>query len=145
MTSQPPLYPASTLTLRELKIPGRSIAPLDHDLLDPKPIEGDVWGINIGAVRDTFSRHGLQCLAGPWGNMDVGDLLRIFWGTGIEVLRETVDEEEKGKELTMFVPAERIRDGLHKVSYSVTRLGGIPDPSEVMQVFVKLTRRKSVV
>ena len=131
MTSQTPISPASgVLVLRELEIPGRT----------PKPIDNNVWGIGIAAVRDNFPRHGLQCLLGPWGNMDVGDLMRFYWGTNNQVLQGTVDEEERNKELTRFIRPERIGDGRHNVSYSVTRLGGVPEPSEIMKVFVKLTR-----
>ncbi|WP_223549012.1 hypothetical protein [Pseudomonas sp. A-B-19] len=130
MSSQTPISPdSSVLILRELKIPGRT-----------GPVSPDVWGINIAAALDNFPRHGLQCQAGPWGNMGVGDTLRIFWGDDNQVKQETVDQEEKDTELTMFIPAERIADGAHNVSYNVTRLGGAPEPSEVMKVFVKLTR-----
>ncbi|MGF6518288.1 hypothetical protein ABH912_005754 [Pseudomonas sp. BT76 TE3572] len=130
MTNQPPMSPdSSVLVLRELKIPGRT-----------GPTPTGEWGINIAAALDNFPRQGLQCQAGPWGNMDVGDKLVIFWGAGNQVLQETVDQKEKGTELTMFIPAARIADGVHDVSYSVTRLGGTTEPSEAMKVFVKLNR-----
>ncbi|MGF6287693.1 YncE family protein [Pseudomonas silensiensis] len=130
MTNQPPISPdSSVLVLRELKIPGRT-----------GPTPTGEWGINIAAALDNFPRQGLQCQAGPWGNMDVGDKLVIFWSAGNQVLQETVDQKEKGTELTMFIPAARIADGVHDVSYSVTRLGGTTEPSEAMKVFVKLNR-----
>jgi len=130
MTNQPPISPdSSVLVLRELKIAGRT-----------GPTPTGEWGINIAAALDNFPRQGLQCQAGPWGNMDVGDKLVIFWGAGNQVLQETVDQKEKGTELTMFIPAARIADGVHDVSYSVTRLGGTTEPSEAMKVFVKLNR-----
>ncbi|TFB35508.1 hypothetical protein [Pseudomonas sp. F01002] len=130
MTSQPPLTPdSSVLVLRELKIPGRT-----------GPLPTGEWGINIAAALDNFPRQGLQCQAGPWGNMAVGDKLVIFWGASNQVLQETVDQQEKDTELTLFIPAARIADGVHHVSYSVTRLGSTPEPSEVMKVYVKLTR-----
>ncbi|VVN47325.1 carbohydrate binding domain-containing protein [Pseudomonas fluorescens] len=130
MTNQTPISPdSSALILRELKIPGRT-----------GPLPSGEWGINIAAALDNFPRQGLQCQAGPWGAMNVGDLLKIFWGDGNQVQQESVDLAEKDKELTMFIPAARITDGSYNVSYSVTRLGDTPESSEVMKVFVKLTR-----
>ena len=130
MTSQTPVSPdSSVLLLRELDIPGRT-----------GPVPSGEWGINIAAARDNFPRQGLQCRAGPWGNMDVGDLLRIFWGADNLLLQETIDEQEKNTELTLFIPTGQFTNGFVDVSYSVRRLGGVPEPSEVMKVFVKLTR-----
>ena len=130
MSSQTPITPdSSDLVLRELDIPGRT-----------GPLPSGEWGINIAAVRDNFPRQGLQCRAGPWDNMEVLDKLMIYWGAGNQVLQETIDPEEKDKELTLFIPAMRIDDGFFVVSYSVKRLGGPPEPSEPMKVFVKLTR-----
>ncbi|WP_447793631.1 hypothetical protein [Pseudomonas farris] len=118
--------------LRELDIPGRTKVPVSTN--------PDVWGLNIAAVLDNFPRHGLQCLAGPWGTMGVGDRLVIFRGSGNQVLQDTVDENEVGKELTMFVESRHLVEGPHDISYTVTRLGQTPEPSEVMKVLVKLTR-----
>ncbi|WP_454846381.1 hypothetical protein [Pseudomonas farris] len=118
--------------LRELDIPGRTKVPVSTN--------PDVWGLNIAAVLDNFPRHGLQCLAGPWGTMGVGDRLVIFRGSGNQVLQDTVDENEVGKELTMFVESRHLGEGPHDISYTVTRLGQTPEPSEVMKVLVKLTR-----
>ena len=130
MTSQPPITPDSdVLVLRELDIPGRT-----------GPLPSGEWGINIAAVRDNFPHQGLQCRAGPWANMEVLDKLMIYWGAGNQVLQETIDPEEKGKVLTLFIPAKNIDDGFFVVSYSVRRLGQTPEPSEPMKVFVKLTR-----
>jgi hypothetical protein len=129
MARHTPITPDATLILRELDIPGRT-----------GPVPSGEWGINIAAVRDNFPRQGLQCRAGPWGVMGVGDLLKIFWGDGNQVLQETVGPDEKDKQLTLFIPAALITDDAYDVSYSVTRLGSTPEPSEVMKVFVKLTR-----
>ena len=118
--------------LRELGIPGRT--------KDPISTSPDVWGLNIAAVLDNFPRHGLQCLAGPWGVMGRGDRLVIFWGLGNQVLLKTVTASEVGTELQIFVEARHILAGNFDVSYDVTRLGQTAEPSEVMKVFVKLTR-----
>ncbi|WP_448093778.1 hypothetical protein [Pseudomonas lini] len=118
--------------LRELNIPGRTKVPVSTN--------PNVWGLNIAAVLDNFPRHGLQCLAGPWGTMGVGDRLVIFRGNGNQVLLETVDENEVGKELTMFIESRHLGEGPHDISYDVTRLGQTEEPSEVMKVLVKLTR-----
>ncbi|MGE8144448.1 YncE family protein [Pseudomonas frederiksbergensis] len=121
----------SPLLLKELDIPGRT---------GPVSTAPDVWGINIAAALDNFPRQGLQCRAGPWGVMGVGDVLRIFWGTGNQVLQDTIDPEEVNKELTLFVPSRHLTEGAFDVSYTVQRLGQSPEPSEVTKVLVKLTR-----
>ncbi|RON21456.1 MULTISPECIES: beta-propeller fold lactonase family protein [Pseudomonas] len=131
MTSAQQLDNAINL-LRELNIPGRTKVPVSTN--------PDVWGLNIAAVKDNFPRHGLQCLAGPWGTMGVADRLVIFRGSGNQVLQEIVDENEVGKALTMFVESKHLDEGPHDISYTVTRLGQTPEPSEVMKVLVKLTR-----
>ena len=118
--------------LRELGIPGRT--------KDPISTNPDVWGLNIAAVLDNFPRHGLQCTAGPWGVMGRGDRLVIFWGPGNRVLQKTVEEKDVGTELKIFVEPRHILAGSFDVSYDVTRLGQTAEPSEVMKVFVKLTR-----
>ncbi|WP_448695179.1 YncE family protein [Pseudomonas moraviensis] len=124
--------PQKPLLLAELGIPGRSKDPVSKD--------PDVWGINIAAALDNFPYHGLRCEAGPWGNMASGDRLTIFWGTGHNVLSRTVLKDEVDTQLRMFVPSRHMVDGEFAVSYSVKPLGGTDQPSEVMQVLVKLTR-----
>ena len=124
--------PQKPLLLAELGIPGRSKDPVSKD--------PDVWGINIAAALDNFPYHGLRCEAGPWGNMASGDRLTIFWGTGHNVLTQTVLKDEVDTQLRMFVPSRHMVDGEFAVSYSVKPLGGTDQPSEVMQVLVKLTR-----
>ncbi|MDR6161971.1 hypothetical protein [Pseudomonas fluorescens] len=124
--------PQKPLLLAELGIPGRSKDPVSKD--------PDVWGINIAAALDNFPYFGLRCEAGPWGNMASGDRLTIFWGTGHNVLSRTVLKDEVDTQLRMFVPSRHMVDGEFAVSYSVKPLGGTDQPSEVMQVLVKLTR-----
>ena len=124
--------PQKPLLLAELGIPGRSKDPVSKD--------PDVWGINIAAALDNFPYHGLRCEAGPWGHMASGDRLTIFWGTGHNVLTQTVLKDEVDTQLRMFVPSRHMVDGEFAVSYSVKPLGGTDQPSEVMQVLVKLTR-----
>ncbi|MBF6037230.1 hypothetical protein H8F23_28630, partial [Pseudomonas sp. P155] len=118
--------------LKELDIPGRSKEPVSQG--------PDIWGINIAAALGNFPLNGLLCQAGPWGNMAQGDRLTIFWGTGQNVWVETVDATEVNKQLRMFVPSRHMVDGRFAVSYVVKPLGGTDQPSEVMQVLVKLTR-----
>ncbi len=124
--------PNSPLLLAELVIPGRSKKPVSTD--------PDVWGINIAAALGNFPLHGMKCQAGPWGNMAFGDKLTILWGTGQIVWVETVDQDEVGTQLSMFVPPRHMVDGQFAASYVVKLLGGTDQPSEVMQVRVKLTR-----
>ncbi|MDT3314790.1 hypothetical protein QZR14_25830, partial [Pseudomonas sp. rhizo66] len=125
--------PIEPMLLEELDIPGRS--------KDPVSTDPDVWGINIAAALGNFPLHGLRCQAGPWGNMAEGDRLTIFWGTGQNAWVETVNKDEVNTQLRMFVPPRHMVDGVFAVSYSVKPLGASKDePSEVMQVLVKLTR-----
>jgi YVTN family beta-propeller protein len=124
--------PNNPLLLAELGIPGRS--------KDPVSKAPDIWGINIAAALGNFPLNGLLCQAGPWGNMASGDTLTIFWGTGQNVWVETVDKTEVNTQLRMFVPSRHMVDGQFAVSYVVKPLGGTDQPSEVMQVLVKLTR-----
>ena len=122
-----------TLILKELDIPGRT-GPISEN--------PDVYGINLAAAQDNFPRQGLLCRAGPWSQMDIGDKLVIFWGTNNQVFQKSINKDEKGQELQMFVPSERINDGRFQVSYTVARFGQpLPaEPSAVMEVQVKLTR-----
>ncbi|MBF6037214.1 hypothetical protein H8F23_28520 [Pseudomonas sp. P155] len=120
------------LILKELKIPGRTKDPVCEN---PK-----VWGINRAAALDNFPRQGLLCQAGPWSPMNRLDKLVIYKDKSQEILPRTVDEDEIGTELQMFVEARHITEGTYTLSYSVTRLGQTPEPSEEMQVLVKLTR-----
>ncbi|MCU7262831.1 hypothetical protein OC948_20105, partial [Pseudomonas koreensis] len=119
------------LLLKELDIPGRSPQPISSN-----PI---VWGINWAAALGNFPLLGLLCRAGPWSTMNVGDRLVVNWGTGQQVVNKTIDKDEVDKTLTLFVPPGRLLDGPFKVSYVVTRLGQVAEPSEVMDVLVKLT------
>jgi hypothetical protein len=124
--------PNKPLALKELDIPGRSKDPVSNN-----PI---IWGINIAAALGNFPLHGLLCRAGPWGNMAIGDTLRISWGSWLNVWVETVDKTEVNTQLQMFVPFKHMVDGRFAVSYVVKPLGGTDQPSDVMQVLVKLTR-----
>lgn len=116
--------------LKELKIPGRT-GPVTQTPL--------TWGINLAALKLNFPRQGLLCQAGPWGTMDIGDSLRIWRGSDQLIGLEIVDKNEVNTELQIFVQAKHFPDGMHKISYAVTRLGGTPEHSEVMQVLVKTT------
>ncbi|MCX4217089.1 Ig-like domain-containing protein [Pseudomonas sp. MCal1] len=121
---------SSPLLLKALDIPGRT---------GPVSQSPDVWGLNLAAVRDNFPKQGLLCRAGPWGAMYRGDRLVIYLD-GQPVFNKTVDDHEVGTALSMFVPAARFSDGSSTLSYAVTRQGGTAEPSEVMQVLIKLTR-----
>ncbi|ROO12065.1 hypothetical protein BK673_07035 [Pseudomonas fluorescens] len=123
--------PNTPVALKELDIPGRT-GPVSNN-----PI---IWGINIAAALGNFPLHGLLCRAGPWGNMAIGDTLRISWGSWLNVWVETVDKTEVNTQLQMFVPFKHMVDGRFAVSYVVKPLGGTDQPSDVMQVLVKLTR-----
>lgn len=123
--------PNTPVALKELDIPGRT-GPVSNN-----PI---IWGINIAAAQGNFPLHGLLCRAGPWGNMAIGDTLRISWGSWLNVWVETVDKTEVNTQLQMFVPFKHMVDGRFAVSYVVKPLGGTDQPSDVMQVLVKLTR-----
>jgi hypothetical protein len=116
--------------LKELKIPGRT-GPVTQTPL--------TWGINLAALKLNFPRQGLLCQAGPWGTMDIGDSLRIWRGSDQLIGLEIVDKNEVNTELQIFVQAKHFPDGMHNISYAVTRLGGTPEHSEVMQVLVKTT------
>ncbi|VVM58672.1 Ig-like domain repeat protein [Pseudomonas fluorescens] len=116
--------------LKELDIPGRT-GPVS-----PTPL---IWGINRGALLDNFPRQGLLCRAGPWGTMGLRDSLRILRDADVQIGLEIVDKDEVDTELQMFVEAKHLPEGMHAISYAVTRLGGTPEHSEVMQVLVKLT------
>ncbi|UST61756.1 hypothetical protein NF673_13945 [Pseudomonas moraviensis] len=116
--------------LQELKIPGRT-GPVSSTPLR--------WGINLAAAKLNFPRQGLLCQAGPWGTMGNRDSLRILRDSDLQIALKIVDEDAVGTELQMFVEARHLTEGMHTLSYTVTRLGGTPEPSEVMQVLVKLT------
>ncbi|QXI19357.1 hypothetical protein [Pseudomonas hamedanensis] len=124
--------PSEPLVLAELVIPGRT-GPVAET-----PVK--IWGINIAAALGNFPLNGLLCQAGPWANMAVGDTLTLYLGTGQNVWVETVDKTEVNTQLRMFVPSRHMVDGLFAVSYTVKPLGGTDQPSEVMQVQLKLTR-----
>ncbi|WP_339474050.1 hypothetical protein [Pseudomonas fluorescens] len=120
----------STLTLKELDIPGRT-GPISE--------EPEIWGINRAAAHDNFPRQGLLCRAGPWDVMSIGDALDIKI-EGQQVEKKIVKEHEVGTELQMFVPAARLHEGPLTVSYTVTRLNQTPENSEVSRYLFKDTR-----
>jgi YVTN family beta-propeller protein len=122
----------ATLLLKELKIPGRTAQPVSEN--------PTVWGINRAAALDNFPRQGLLCQAGPWAPMNPRDGLVGYKNNTLEILRETVDEDHVNTELQMFIAARHITEGTYTLSYSVTRLGQVPEKSEEMLVLVKLTR-----
>ncbi|WP_454562092.1 Ig-like domain-containing protein [Pseudomonas sp. AIG] len=118
------------LLLKELKIPGRT---------GPVSSTPPRWGINLAAAQLNFPRQGLLCQAGPWGTMGLRDSLRILRDSDVQIGLETVGKDEVDTELQMFVEAKHLPEGMHTISYTVTRLGGTAELSEVMQVLVKLT------
>ncbi|OOH79850.1 hypothetical protein BOW65_12795 [Pseudomonas koreensis] len=123
--------PNTPVALKELDIPGRT-GPVSQTPL--------IWGINRGALLNNFPLQGLLCRAGPWGTMNIGDILRIFLATNVQVGLEIVSKDEVNTELQMFVEAKHLLEGVHDISYAVTRLGQTEEPSEVMKVLVKITR-----
>jgi hypothetical protein len=123
--------PNTPVALKELDIPGRT-GPVSQTPL--------IWGINRGALLNNFPLQGLLCRAGPWGTMNIGDILRIFLATNVQVGLEIVSKDEVNTELQMFVEAKHLLEGVHDISYAVTRLGQTEEPSEVMKVQVKITR-----
>ena len=129
--SSPNLPDADTLILDQLDIPGKT-GPVSES---PK-----VWGLNIAAALGNFPRQGLLCRAGPWTSMGIGDQIKVFWNKDVEVLQKTVGPADVNTTLQMFVPSARIPEGRAVASYSVKRLGQTWEPSEDMQVLVKLTR-----
>ncbi|MGY2443764.1 hypothetical protein [Pseudomonas sp. SDO52101_S400] len=117
--------------LEELDVPGRT-GPVSQTPL--------VWGLGKAAVLDNFPKQGLLCRAGPWTIMGKGDSLVIFLNSQ-SVFNTTVDADEVDKTLSMFVPAARFNEGSSTLKYAVTRRNDTtPEPSEIMQVLVKLTR-----
>jgi hypothetical protein len=127
----PNLPDSDTLILDQLDIPGKT-GPVSES---PK-----VWGINIAAALGNFPRQGLLCRAGPWTSMGIGDQIKVFWNKDVEVLQKTVGPADVNTTLQMFVPSARIPEGRAAGYYSVKRLGQAWEPSEDMQVLVKLTR-----
>ncbi|MCU7248045.1 RCC1 domain-containing protein [Pseudomonas koreensis] len=119
------------LILDELDCPGRT---------GPDSSIPPVWGLNIAAVLGNFPRQGLLCRMGPWGAMGEGDNVTVFLDPGQQVLQKTVQRDEVNTLLQMFVPAGRISEGRHAMSYIVKRLGQVVEPSQVLEVMVKLTR-----
>ncbi len=119
-----------TLILEKLDIPGRT---------GPVSVSPEVWGLGIAAVLDNFPQQGLHVRAGPWGAMNPGDLLKIFYD-GQVVLQKTLDQNDVNKVLQLFVNAARISEGRSTLSYSVKRVGQAEEPSEDLQVLVKLSR-----
>lgn len=122
---------AGKLVLEQLDIPGKT-GPVS----DSPP----VWGINIAAALGNFPRQGLLCRAGPWTPMTQGDLVKVDWPKGVEVLQKVVGPGEENMTLQMFIPSLQIDEGLVEASYSVKRVGQAWEPSEDIRVLVKLTR-----
>ena len=122
---------AGILVLEQLDIPGKT---------GPVSQSPPVWGINIAAARGNFPRQGLLCRAGPWTPMTQGDSVKVYWPKGVEVLQKIVGPGQENTTLQMFIPSALIDEGFAEVSYSVKRVGQAEEPSEDIQVLVKLTR-----
>ena len=122
---------AGKLVLKQLDIPGKT---------GPVSQSPPVWGINIAAARGNFPRQGLLCRAGPWTPMTQGDSVKVYLPKGVEVLQKIVGPGQENTTLQMFIPSALIDEGFAEVSYSVKRVGQAEEPSEDIQVLVKLTR-----
>ncbi|MCF5071676.1 hypothetical protein GIW70_26285, partial [Pseudomonas syringae] len=72
--------------------------------------------------------------------MQVGDVLRLFWNPGQKVLQDVIDRDQLDKVVTVFIPANKVLEGRHRVSYSVERSTQGHEPSDDLEVLVKLTR-----
>ena len=118
----------ASLELLALEIPGHT-----------GPLLTGEWGINIAAAMESFPRHGLQLFIDPWAPMGAGDSVEVFLG-GLRVVSDIIDADKADKRLTMFIPYERLTNGFTTISYRVTRIGAIPEPSDDIKLYVKLDR-----
>ncbi|HEY0287842.1 MAG TPA: hypothetical protein VGC62_12660 [Pseudomonas sp.] len=126
---------ANPLALTEPEITGRT-GPLPSP---PAPDGVEVWGVNVAAAQENYPQHGLKVQVMPWEPMDIGDSLEILLD-GISVTSETIDRNEVGQRVTMFIPSDRLVNGPQVVSYQVTRLNQNPELSAKTNIYVKLER-----
>ncbi|RAU49283.1 MULTISPECIES: Ig-like domain-containing protein [unclassified Pseudomonas] len=119
----------STLALIDLEIPGAT-----------GPLDDGSWGINVAAAQTNFPLQGLQLYLQPWSSMAVGDSYKILLDGTTQVASGVIlKPEEVGARVIAFVPSNRLTDGAHKLSYSITRIGQAPETSDALDILIKLT------
>lgn len=130
MTAPDPINSLTTV-LAPVDIPGRT---------GPVSVSPTLWGLNIAAVLENFPQQGLHVRIDAWEAMGGGDLLKVFWDKGHQVLQKTIEQDEVDKVLQLFIESAQISEGQFSVSYTVKRVGQIEESSEELLVLVKLTR-----
>jgi hypothetical protein len=116
------------LILPALEIPGHT-----------GPLPSSEWGINIAAAQDNFPQNGLQLFINPWAPMGPGDSVEVLLG-GLRVVSDIINADKANQRLTMFIPSERLTNGATTITYLVTRLGATAEPSDEINLYVKLDR-----
>ncbi|MFD2640840.1 RCC1 domain-containing protein [Pseudomonas japonica] len=102
------------LNLDPVLIPGMII---------PVQTDGAVGGVNYNLLH--VNEGGLLVQVQPYLNMESGDWVEVFWGDPSEpVAGELVLPEHVGEKFGLFIPSDRIAEGISDVWARVTRSGG---------------------
>ncbi|MFD2644927.1 hypothetical protein [Pseudomonas japonica] len=104
-------------------------APLNLDpvlipgMIIPVQTDGAVGGVNYNLLH--VNEGGLLVQVQPYLNMESGDWVEVFWGDPSEpVAGELVLPEHVGEKFGLFIPPDRIAEGISDVWARVTRSGG---------------------
>ncbi|WLG84989.1 hypothetical protein PSH97_00180 [Pseudomonas cucumis] len=102
------------------------------------PVQGYDGGIGVAA-----SEGGLRFTINPWLNMDVGSVVRLYWGNDLSpIWTKTIGADEKDKQVHGTIDAGYIvRGDLFPLFYSVQRGPQVPEDSTPwLKLLVKLDR-----
>ncbi|WDR35470.1 Ig-like domain-containing protein [Pseudomonas serboccidentalis] len=127
MLTQPHRDP-SPKALLPLEIPDRTQPILDS---------GE-WGINFAAARGLTPDLGLKVYLVPWANMGQGDEVFLLLN-GNQVDQRTIDINDVGQRITLYVAPGRLLTGSYELQYRVKRLNQAPELSNPpVKIYVKL-------
>lgn len=90
-------------------------------------------------------RHGIGIRAAahllvhidPYAEMDVGDLIELFWD-GCFVASKVLNDSDIGQTLVLRVPESFLQNGTIKTYYRLMKVGGVPTTSPHRRLRVKL-------
>jgi len=92
-------------------------------LIRPVQTPGADGGINYNIIHS--NEEGLLVQLLHYLNMQTGDWIQVFWGDDdTPVVADTVLPEQVGAHFPLYVPTNRIPEGVHDLYATVTRSGG---------------------
>lgn len=119
--------PAEVLALDPLSVPG---------LITPIQTPGAIGGVNRNMIY--ASAKGLLVQLLPYVNMQGGDWVEVFWDNDdVPVATAVVLPEQEQDSVPLYIPANRVPEGLHPLYARVTRQSGNQEETAPLHVLVR--------